>query len=66
MVCHHCVTTFQYNFNYPKYNIDLYGDVLELPEPDAPSSPSPSAEAIEVPLENPSIYTGRYLSDELE
>ena len=40
------------------------GDLVEMPETDAPSAPP--EEAVEVPLENPSIYTGRYLSDELE
>lgn len=39
------------------------GDVLELPPPQASSAPE---ETMVVPLENPAIYTGRYLSDELE
>jgi len=40
------------------------GDVLELPEPSETAAQSENKPA--VPLENASIYTGRYLSDELE
>jgi CubicO group peptidase (beta-lactamase class C family) len=48
----------------PELTEAFLSDVLELPEPDGPTS-TPE-ESTEVPLENPSLYTGRYLSDELE